>query len=563
MKTLQLIVISVTFLSTSSGILFKPKNMEAGITFNELNRAAITHTTWQLLYYYDLSDYFIQIEKIQLIIDQIDRLCEISSQNQDCPILLELLKTHMENSKINADQVESFNSSRKKRWAPLGYIGDLYALVFGFMTQEDAEAMTNNIRKLQEKVISHQKLFENQLLIAQQMAKWNNNTYIELKNNIEQLSSQINVVERNRSIDTHITSLTQIATLIIQGHNQVSNTLTNVLQNSVNGKIINLISRKQLRQDLQTITENLKNNQKLPIDLKNQHVFNIFSVTTSKATLHKRKILLLLNIPIVERDELKLFKAIPIPIKRGKKPVIIAPSTEYFLLNAQKRELTPMSSEDLEKCKKTSRNELICTPESPTIINKDNSCELSLLLNSKIEIIEKLCDFRSILDKNYIIKIGQNKYYCVITSPISLSETCPNGTLDAKSLTINGILEIEPGCSLLTNELKITADNTIQTETQTINPPFSLKNLNIGNLLDTSARISQILEKNYSTILVNDFNKESIEISANIAQNLEKAKEKIDIQDMIYESKKETYTTIIICILVFLSLIVCYNKCIK
>lgn len=37
------------------------------------------------------------------------------------------------------------------------------------------------------------------------------------------------------------------------------------------------------------MAESLKNNQKLPINLKHQHPYNIFSVVTSKATLADKK----------------------------------------------------------------------------------------------------------------------------------------------------------------------------------------------------------------------------------------------------------------------------------
>lgn len=118
------------------------------------------------------------------------------------------------------------------------------------MTKADAEGMINNIEKLQEVTDYQRKLLMNQTLIIQQTVQINNKTYNELKQNVENLSSILNEVERNGTIDYHITTLTQIATLIIQNHYQVSSTLTNILQNSVNGKIINLIPKNQLEKDL-------------------------------------------------------------------------------------------------------------------------------------------------------------------------------------------------------------------------------------------------------------------------------------------------------------------------
>lgn len=235
METTRVLSLIICMLNIIFGLKFQPTNYEAGLTFIKLNKVEVTRTTWQMLYFYDLSDYFVQIEKIQIIIDQIEVLCQKSTQKESCNILLDLLKKHMENSQMNAERVESFSTNRRKRWAPLGYVGDLYAYVLGFMTKEDAEGMINNIEKLQEVTNYQQKLLKDQTLIIQQTVQINNKTYNELKQNVENLSSKLNEVERNRTIDFHITTLTQIATLIIQNHDQVSSTLTNILQNSVNG----------------------------------------------------------------------------------------------------------------------------------------------------------------------------------------------------------------------------------------------------------------------------------------------------------------------------------------
>lgn len=83
--------------------------------------------------------------------------------------------------------------------------------------------------------------------------------------------------------------------------------------------------------------------------------------------------MLLLNIPIVESDDMNLYKTVPIPTKLKQEMVIIVPTTEYFLLNPHRSEITPINEKELANCGKIGRNELICNPESPTIINRDYS----------------------------------------------------------------------------------------------------------------------------------------------------------------------------------------------
>lgn len=151
-------------INTSEQFTYEKRTIDTGITFIQLNKAAITHTKWQLCYFYDLAEYFELTKQIQTAIISIETLC-ITPNDTECEILLNLLKSHMENSYINAARVESF-TSRERRWAPLGYIGDFNSLIFGYATQEDIQPMVINIRKLQKQAIEQRDLIEKQILIT-------------------------------------------------------------------------------------------------------------------------------------------------------------------------------------------------------------------------------------------------------------------------------------------------------------------------------------------------------------------------------------------------------------
>ena len=543
---------------------FQPESINTGLTFVEISQAAIAHTSWQLAYFYDLKNYFELIKNLEETINQIKALCAISMKKKECEILLELLENHIDNSKYNAERVESFNNARRKKRAILGYIGDFNSWLFGYMTQEDAEVLAKNIRRLQARVVKQQELFENQLMIVEQTVNINNKTYNDMKKAIAELNENLNEFERNVTINDKISTLTEIATLIIVSHSQISQTLMDILQNSLNGQIINLISQKQIRKDLQIITENLKNHQRLPINLKNQHPYNIFAVTTSKATLYDKKILIKLRIPIIDRDELFLYKTIPIPSKIEEKLIIIVPTTKYFLYSRNKVELTPITYEELNKCQKTTRNELLCTPESPTIVSREASCELSLLTDLKKETIQDVCEFRFVPKKNYFIQIHENnEFYCVINTPIMITETCPESTNEMISITQNGKIKIKPGCTIRTNEIKITAYKTIEAPTQLLNPIFQLNKVNRKNIIEIAGNLSYLMDRNFSVVVLENRDDEIIQLSNKIKEDMKKVKEKIKIEDMIYNKGQDTYTTILLTSVGIILIIIFYKKCLK
>lgn len=82
------------------------------------------------------------------------------------------------------------------------------------------------------------------------MMNINNKTYNDLKEGITTLNNNLNTLERRARLKEKIQILTDVATLIIIHHSQISENLMNILQNSVNGKIINVISQNQLKMSL-------------------------------------------------------------------------------------------------------------------------------------------------------------------------------------------------------------------------------------------------------------------------------------------------------------------------
>lgn len=525
-----------------------------------MNKATVAYTRWQLCYYYDLSEYFDLTNKIQTAVDAINSLCSSLSKDTNCNLLLELLENHMENSRFNAERVESF-ATRSKRWAPLGYVGDLHSLIFGLATLEDIQPMVANIEKLDKNQIKLKDLLESQILIMQQTVRLNEDTFQELKKQVLALNDNVNKLEKYTNIKEKIQTLTQIATLVILHHSQISETLMNTLQNSLNGKILNLISQKQLKTHLQVISQSLKNNQKLPININRQHPFNIFSVTTSKATLTNKKIIIILEIPIVDRDELTLYKTIPIPTEVDKKLVIIVPTLKYFLLNTNKREITPINHDEIGNCRRTLKDELICTPSSATIISKEQSCELTLMLDPSQQAIQKLCEFRLIPNQNYFIQIHQNnQYYCMIKTPLLITESCPNEAMSTTSINKNGVIKLKQGCSIMTNEIKITSFNTISSQPEILTPLFHLSKFG-EKILQITGNMSYLLNHNYSIIAFSDNSKEILDISEKLRQNLVKTQERWELEKMLKGSESITWITIITIPIVAIIMYIICKKC--
>lgn len=209
---------------------------------------------------------------------------------------------------------------------------------------------------------------------------------------------------------------------------------------------------------------------------------------------------------------------------------------KYFLLNTNKREITPINYDEINKCRKTLRQELICSPEGVTIINKEQSCELSLMLDPNRNSIQKLCEFRIVPNRNYFIQIHQNnQYYCVINTPILLTESCPNESMTTTSISTNGIIKIKPSCSIVTNEIKLTSFNTVTGKPEMLTPLFHLSKID-EKLIQITGNITYLRNQNYSILAFSDHDEEILDISKKLEENLIRTQEKFELENMMETS---------------------------
>lgn len=63
------------------------------MVFYEIGSAAISKTTWRLTYYYNLTDYFDNIQKLVDSVEVIEELCDKETKIMECKALLALLRT--------------------------------------------------------------------------------------------------------------------------------------------------------------------------------------------------------------------------------------------------------------------------------------------------------------------------------------------------------------------------------------------------------------------------------------------------------------------------------------
>lgn len=560
-------IIIASIFTPSQQLEYTEQNISSGLLFHELNEAAISYSTWRLTYFYNLTEYYDEIEKLNLLIKQIDKICENNKELTECNSMLTVIHEYFKNIYLNTEKIESFDLNRQKRWAIFGYIGVAMKYVYGLADADDIKSINKKINDMKTSLLEQNESFQSNLAIIKKSVEINNNTYHEMKRKMKQFGEILSKSQTTNDIKNEIHSLGLTASYIISMYEQTYTDILNILQNSLDGKIVNLISQSELNYDLERIASNLSENQKLPIELGSQSPYNLFAICSPQAILIDKKLIIILNFPIIDIDHTQLLKTISVPFLSSDKIFKIMPKHNYVLFNNEKTELTYLLDNEVQLCKSTIKGKLICKPESATIIDPQFSCELAILSNASLNIIENACDFQEKPIRNYIVQLYQNNsYYCTITKPITITEICAGKKLEKMKISRNGILDIGFGCSFFTNELRFTPQNVIKSpENKLVKPRFNLDQ--IAQFIEN--KNASDLNQTYNIIPLEDHNIDfehlmsDIKKEENIINQRQDDLENLEMLETISDESNPLYLLIGSIAFLVVALVIFYIKCVK
>lgn len=539
---------------------FTKETYDNGLLFAELGRVHTSYTKWHLCYYYDLKPYYTQIEHVQSCLTQLRRICANLNENTLCSAALNQLQIHFNDIQTEKDQIESFQQykQRRKRAAPFELIGKISNLLFGILDAETAQAYDKQIHEMEKKSKVFQEIQEDQTTLIRQNTELNQKVFNSFKTNVEELAekvSELNLTYQNSTNELanqiKFESIAQITLAIILKHDKISGTLMQLLEDAIHGKITSAIPIRALKRNLQSIENNLGENQKLPIDLQNESTYHIFKTVTIRATQMNEKILVELNIPILERETYKLIKTIPIPINIKGNTLIIRPTSEYFLFNKAKTQYIPLPQEELRNCIHNFENTLICTPYSPIRTNEEDICELEILLMMNTDETTTNCDYAVIPTQNYLILINQqDQYYYFVTKPTLVTEECEGKEPKTEKINQNGIIRVEKDCTVITEKIIIKSHNVKNfNHTNLIRPAYGISKQKwnrISEIVKTDIPIQQT--NNTTTTLIRDYNEDYQKLIGQTEQQEEKIKAAMELQTIKKEEAKTTTAFIVFAI---------------
>lgn len=469
MRNLVHILSIIWGLQRCLGYNFTKFNEPTGAFMLKTFDAYVTYDSWRLLYYYDLSDFYENIEIYANCLDKMDVICQVMPEKNQCETLQQKYKKMLSNLQLDVDYMKKFQirKRKEKRNSPFGFIGSLwFKSVFGMMDEDDAHDVITRINSLTSNQKLHTVILENNLSLIRNTIRITNATFEEFRETVDKLhkyldnvTHSINEMEREIKLHIDFKYLATAATLLIMEHEKTTHLIKQTLKNALHGEYTELISHKQLIRDLHEVEDNLDDSSAIMFidDLK-----QLQDIITIRGTIIEKRLLVDITIPILRKDLFKVHNVVVLPIKVENKTILIDTESKAYLVNNVSRSYIPMSRDDMRNCKLLQEKTILCFPQAETYLENSENCESNILFEHDTHNLFATCGVKQIPNMNFIEPLMQNTYYIYITKPMTVRENCVRKTSNYSTLSTIGILEMDPHCEIIINGMNIYAKSTLK-----------------------------------------------------------------------------------------------------
>lgn len=187
-----------------------------------------------------------------------------------------------------------------------------------------------------------------------------------------------------------------------------------------------------------------------------ENPLHLFKYSKIMSTLFGNRILMEVNIPIMEREIYTAYEIIPIPTTIDNDTIIIKPSTRYVLLNDGRKEYISITPREYLDSKFNLRGERIIKPAENAMLDYSQNCEISIFMQPKVSTLKKYCDVKIIPTSNYFISINSNDaYYLHIAKPLLITEYCRHSAAQVHEINKNGVLTLKRDCRVVTDKISL------------------------------------------------------------------------------------------------------------
>uniref|UniRef100_A0A6V7IIL5 Envelope fusion protein n=1 Tax=Bracon brevicornis TaxID=1563983 RepID=A0A6V7IIL5_9HYME len=502
----------------------------AGLFYEDQGKMQLVEKEWQLIVTIDLWSFHNKMSSdIQPVYERtwnkcnpdLGHQCEaVLKSNQYHAMLKEMsgLNQHLEAIFEQAPEAKSMSKDRR---APLlGFIGTIQRSLFGVMDYNDFEHINSEIDKL----------YNSQSQITHLV---NNATHL-IRSELDHMMVHMNRSRQNIEI------LRNVTTRLENNQIQQSETLTHlqkVVQYSQVGEEINhsvqilldstrkvieamdaakhgrITSTFLTPQQLKTAADKIHHEHpelEFPIPSGITDYPAVSRVSTIQIAHTQGKILIMISLPLLNRQELQIYKLHPCPrlqkTNGGMITATIKPKKPYLIVSEDRHHYSLLEKSDLEECSKLGSNLVCPTNFAISSTGLKPICEVMLLLKTNVETL-RTCNIRlSPATGTEWKRLGATNKWLFTAIEDELGEVyCKGRRITSLPIKDTGIISMAPGCHLQTPTDIISHTGILEFEEVQIHLPAI--NLNIPEILNltTTSQNKNRLRSNITLLSMPEF----------------------------------------------------------
>lgn len=562
---------------TITAIEFTGKSENTGMIFATINRARVSYDTFTIVYHIDISEYLKQTKILNECVKNMEFICSwIEPLQTNCKLIVEKLRDRLKYMTDDETNINSYRISTRSERGLIDLGGKVLNFLYGVIDADTAKEYMNEINNIKHMVERTHRVRDEQLSIVRETIAMSNKTYIDLNNRINDALEKIGKLahEQNKNIDElklngRFLEMSNIALLMVGEHERLSNQILRNLENTLTGKMSQLIPTSALRMDIGVASKYLGENQMLPIEPSDEDILHIYRFTTARAALISDTLLVEMTFPIIEREKYTLYKTIPIPVKTGDQTIITTSKSRFFLLGDDMAEYIPIGTDEYSQAVKNKRGELIFNPAQNAHFTSDESCEMSILLNPTEKAIKRSCDTHTIPTATYFIAVEQNLlYYVYVQKTTLIREHCSGKPTTTHELVENGYIKLDRNCRINTDKISIRPHLDVRiNSTSIIKLAESTQNITFTTLNDMTGGSSVWTDdiENEGSILIQNHESEYAKLIAKTdelirEQNYNERFAQIDSNDLKTGMASSSFAIFITVIIVISVVVILYKK---
>ncbi|QHB21799.1 F protein [Artaxa digramma nucleopolyhedrovirus] len=311
--------------------------------------------------------------QIQLKNFILDKISELVRKHNDIDMKIPKAGVYEENKdlKLNHPSAALHGRIIRPKRSPLDFVGSAYKFMFGIMDHTDAE-------------------------LLHKVAKTDNSLNMQVKQLTDELISltdyvnHINCVEREKNdICVYVNAKMNLLKLQLEQIDSLYDDLDKAVNDALNKKINSMIMNpKRLYNELLNVTSYLpaKTSWPVPLDLDNmRHLINNNVIKINVFKAKNRKLLFILEVPLVNQQQYNVYEIVPIPFCKEDKCAVIVPNSKYLGVSTNRHNYVRLGDDTTKMCLITVDNLLCYTQNIVYDADKATLCDIKILLDSDNE----------------------------------------------------------------------------------------------------------------------------------------------------------------------------------